>query len=694
MRKLKLLYTALLLASLALTTYLVVDYLHYTQERREQSIRLGEEAGHRVAEALDAQLAAIADRAGEYAADIAGIDTEKDLLRSIRQESKRFPLVLGVTVAYEPDAFLGKPLYAPFFNKSLNRFQFVEDSYDYTEPSRETAAWYTRTVATGSPGWSAPYYGEAARAMMVDYSTPLRNTRGDVIGVVDYSIALSDFTRTVEALSVGDAGYGFTYDADGAILTHPDSEYLLENIYQLKDGKDEAIVEQLRTLPQGIVAYDSTYTYKYSWFFFRELESTGWKSVLVFAEDDLLGASDEGRRKLIHITLGASLALVAVLLLALRVDRFNARRLWWLVFAVSIIAAGNIVVVWYLNLATDFSLLDNDNERIVNQTIMNKYADQYDRELRKLNGSAYNRVPTGIFIESYELSSFEASVIGRLWMKYPKALYDTAPPAFYFPDVSALETRGVSSELISEIPHDDYILVTWAFRATLEQSFSYQQFPFEQNDIRITVLYPDFNQHILLVPDLESYDILNPSVRPGLNKNVSVPSSDTISTFFTFRNIDYKTNFGADMRIRNHVALGFDMVMKRIWLSPFIANIIPILIVALIMFIVLFISSGREEGRSGMTTMNVIQSSAGFLFILLLAHVNERNRIMTPEIAYIEMFYFSMYVFITLEAIVLAMLLRGVKWRLFEFGDNLTLKLLFWPVLMSTWLAVTLVRFY
>lgn len=694
MRKPRFLFWALLLVSLALTVYLIVDYQRYMQARKEQSIQLGEQAGIRVAEDLDAQLGAISARAGEYAATIGGIDNEKDLLRSIRLESQRFPLVLGVTVAYQPGAFMDKSRYAPFFNKSMNKFQFVEDSYDYTVPTRLTAAWYTGVIESGKPGWSAPYYGEAAKAMMVDYATPLVNAQGDVIGVVDYSIALSDFTRIVESLSVGDAGYGFTYAEDGTILTHPDSDYLLENIFQLKDGKDTTILEKMKNDAEGIVAYDSTYTFKYSWFFFRELPSTGWKSVLVFAEDDLLGASDEGRRKIIHIALGASLLLVAVLLLALRIDQYNPHRLWWLVFGVSMIAAGNIVVIWHLNLATDFSLLDDENERIVNQTILKKYADQYDRELRKINGTAYTRVPTGIFIESYELTSFEASVIGKLWMKYPRLLYKTAPPAFYFPDVSALETRGLSTELVSEVEYEDYVLVTWSFRATLEQRFSYQQFPFEQNDIRITVLYPDFSKNILLVPDLESYDILNPSVRPGLNENVSVPSSNTISTYFTFRTIDYRTNFGADAPIKKYTALNFNMVMKRVWLNPFIANIIPILIVAMIMFIVLYISSTVEEGRSGLTTMNVIQSCAGFLFILLLAHVNERNRIMTPEIAYIELFYFSMYVFITLQAIVLAMLLRGVNWRVFQYGDNLVLKLLFWPVLLSIWLGVTLVRFY
>ena len=92
--------------------------------------------------------------------------------------------------------------------------------------------------------------------------------------------------------------------------------------------------------------------------------------------------------------------------------------------------------------------------------------------------------------------------------------------------------------------------------------------------------------------------------------------------------------------------------------------------------------------------MNGIQSSAGFLFILLLAHVNERNRIQTPEIAYIELFYFSMYVLITLQTVALAMSLTGAGGRLFVYRDHLILKLAFWPVLLSTWLGVTLLRFY
>ena len=96
MKHARLLYGALVLVGLTLTGYLYADFLQYEQTRERKSIRLGEQAGTRVADALDAELNAISERAGIYAAEIAGNRNERQLLQSIREESLRFPLLLGV----------------------------------------------------------------------------------------------------------------------------------------------------------------------------------------------------------------------------------------------------------------------------------------------------------------------------------------------------------------------------------------------------------------------------------------------------------------------------------------------------------------------------------------------------------------------------------------------------------------------
>ena len=137
------------------------------------------------------------------------------------------------------------------------------------------------------------------------------------------------------------------------------------------------------------------------------------------AEDDLLGASDQGRKKQIHIVMGLSLLLLSIAAMLLRIDRYDPGKLWAMVIVASLVIVGNIVAIWYLNLTTDFSLLDTEQERIVNGTIRDKYVNAFDEELHKLTQGTYRKVPTGVFIESLEINSFEASLIGRLWMKYP-----------------------------------------------------------------------------------------------------------------------------------------------------------------------------------------------------------------------------------------------------------------------------------
>ena len=99
----QLLYGVLILGALALTAYLITDYRQYEQEREEKSIQLGEQAGIRVAKALDSKLNAISERAREYAAEVANVDNETQLLQSIKDESLRFSLGREETRTHGPD---------------------------------------------------------------------------------------------------------------------------------------------------------------------------------------------------------------------------------------------------------------------------------------------------------------------------------------------------------------------------------------------------------------------------------------------------------------------------------------------------------------------------------------------------------------------------------------------------------------
>lgn len=683
----------LLITSIAISSYFLVEYNSFINQRENRSKTLGTEAANRLTNQVDSLAASFLERVEVTKKEILAFKTEEDLYQNLANAKNTYPNVHGITVAFEPGFFNGKERFSPYYDYSFDSIIFVEESYDYTDTTLATAKWYTDGIKQKEGHWSKPYFAQAAQEMLIDYVIPLK-VDGENIGVLDFSLALTSITNLMQRLSLGESGYAFIIDDDGTIISHPDINNLLESVYTTLDGKNDKVVEAYKTQDQGAVRYMSTYTFNDSWFFFKQSELTQWKYVLVLAESDLLGTSDFIRKKTIQLGIAISLILLFAFLLIIDIRKLNRQKLWYASVIYSLIILSNIILICYLNLATDFSKLSDSEERIVNPSVLKKYVDELDEQLVAIDRQRYTKVPLGLYVESFEIkTSFEASVSGKVWIKYPNELLEVAEPAIYFGSASAMDVRPIVLDKLYESQEEDYLLIQYKFRVTIEEDFSYEQFPFEENDLSLSLSYPNPEKNILFVPDLASYDVLNPSAKPGLKPSVNTPSSTTISSFFTLYKEETRTNYGSTLTITDRPILKYTIVIKRRFLSPVIANLIPILVVALIMFLVLYISSRDEEKRSGMNVMNVVQSAAGFLFILILAHVNERGRIQTPEITYIELFFFCTYGLIVLEAILLAAFLRGSKHRFYKL-DNLRMKVLFWPLLLTSWYISTLVWFY
>lgn len=686
-------FIVLLCLALFSTVYFFIEYKNFEKERNETSVAIGTEAVDKLTVEIDSLVKEFIQRAERTKREIIAFNTEEDLINNLKSIKESYNFIYGITAAFEPGFFLGKERFAPFYDNARDSVIFVEEVYDYADTSLASSKWYTEGILSDSARWSKPYFAEAANEMVIDYTLPIKVKKKNV-GVLDFSIALTTVTALVQSLTLGESGYGFIADQEGTIISHPNTENLLENLYETAGNRSNEAANAYQSEASGYAKYTSTYTYNESFFFFNTSDLTGWKYILVLAESDLLGNSDFLRKKTIQIGFVLGMVLLFGLLLLLNLKKVNKPKLWVACTGYSIIMVGNIVLICYLNLNTDFSLLESDKERIVNQSIINKYVETFDEEQLSISRSTYTRVPLGLYVESFEIkTSFEGSLSGKLWLKYPKSLLKTAPIDLYVNNGSAVDIRPVILEKTYEIDKGEYVLVEYNFRVTVEEDFSYKQFPFEENDLSISFSYPDASKNILFVPDLESYDVLNPSAKPGLRAAVNTPAFKTISTFFTFETFGSRTNFGTGLPIRPQPNLVYTIVIKRLFVSPIIANIIPILVVALIMFLVLYISSRDEEKRSGMNVMNVVQSAAGFLFILIISQVNERGRIQTPELTYIELYYFCIYGVIVFQTILTASFLRGSESRFFKH-DNLRMKLLFWPVLLTAWYISTITWFY
>ncbi|ETX06384.1 MAG: hypothetical protein ETSY2_17455 [Candidatus Entotheonella gemina] len=142
--------------------------------------------------------------------------------------------------------------------------------------------------------------------------------------------------------------------------------------------------------------------------------------------------------------------------------------------------------------------------------------------------------------------------------------------------------------------------------------------------------------------------------------------------------------------------LYFNIDLKRNFLGPFIADIIPLIIVSLLLFIVLMtMTRDKEEIEAyGFNASSVLGYCSGLFFVLIISHVFLRDKLAAQSLIYLETLYFIMY-FMILIISINSILFSSQRLRtLFHIRDNSLMKLLYWPLILGVFLLKTLIEFY
>ncbi len=200
-----------------------------------------------------------------------------------------------------------------------------------------------------------------------------------------------------------------------------------------------------------------------------------------------------------------------------------------------------------------------------------------------------------------------------------------------------------------------------------------------------------------LIPDPDSYRLLDPSFLPGLEKTFTLPEWNIEETFFEITSKEYDTSFGMreNMTLAPVPVLYFNIAIVRNLIDALIRNMTPLIIVSLFLFAVMFIST--EEGMSKTFSLDIGENLVfigSMYFILIFAHISTRGRVPTQEIFYLEYSYLIMYVALLCVPLSTVLLLKGSNVFWVQHRDNLVLKLLYWPVILGTLFVVTIAAFY
>lgn len=160
-----------------------------------------------------------------------------------------------------------------------------------------------------------------------------------------------------------------------------------------------------------------------------------------------------------------------------------------------------------------------------------------------------------------------------------------------------------------------------------------------------------------------------------------------------------RTNFGFsnNKHLEKGHELFFVILAKRQFIDSFVIDILPIIIVASIIFIIISLLTIKEEkkGTFGMAPKDVMPNCIALFFALIVAHIKLRSMITVSDILYIEYYYFIMYLMI-LAACIIAFYIGSSRQKhpIIEYNDNLIFRITYWPAILILLFILTVIKFY
>lgn len=695
--------------SLVLSAYLAFDLYNFTRTVREQNLAFGEKVSTKVAFQMDSILKDVEQLAIAFGKKLTAQRpaTKDSLEKKLRDISDQNPNLLGVTAAFEAYAFsTEEELYAPFYDKSKNEFIYCEDYYDYTNPKLETAQWYIQVREKGNR-WIEPYFAGAAQTMVADFGVPIYegpDNNSKVIGTVTATLSLSGLKKILNSLSLGKTGYAFAISQNGKFLVHPNSDYpkagknLLDSVLSPDSSSLLQIANQMLKGRRGYGAFKNRVTGQDSWLFYSPIKTSGWSVGLVMIKDEVIPDHQIINRKKINLALAIALTIVLGLILFSGVLKFGTKGFWRVSLGASFLIAGLIWFIWELELSSNKRIQQENAVYIADYAGLNSFLRGYEEKANVGKGEKPFYIPTGVFVEEVEFDdAYNVQVGGHIWQKFSSNIPRSIERSVSLPQV-APDAEAVNLSKTYHEQFNDYEVIGWEFRATLRLNFDYHIYPFDRREVGIKFRQNEFMHNVILTPDFDAYQTLIPSSLPGTVRDLVIPGWETEAAYFDYKINSYNANFGIeDYYGQNQVPeFHYNILFRRRILSPFISTIIPLLVVALMLFGVVYSTTKNKNKNTlaGFSAFNVVQACAAFFFVIILGHIDMRSGMNTEEITYIEYFYFIMYFVLLLVSFNVVLFSGPAPTKWLDFKDNLVMKIGYWPFLLILCLGITLLVFY
>ena len=220
------------------------------------------------------------------------VDTyTKQMLPILMQSAQNTKGALTAYIRYNPE--FTEPTSGLFLTRDNSDSEFesvTPTDFSMYDPSDvEHVGWYYIPVQNGKETWMEPYLNSNIGVYMISYVIPIE-VDGESIGIIGMDIDFSEFTNTIDSLSIFDSGYGFLVNDSGKVMYHKDLE-IGSNLVDADSGL-QAVVDALGNEQTEETAVSYTYQGKDKVMYYRTLEN-GMKFVLTASKTELQAKSKQ-----------------------------------------------------------------------------------------------------------------------------------------------------------------------------------------------------------------------------------------------------------------------------------------------------------------------------------------------------------------------------------------------------------------
>lgn len=653
---------------------------------------------------IDARLRKLEGVVASFADELSRSRPDRDaILARIADETARNPDLFGFGIAFRPNAFdPAQRLLAPFSVRGADGRHTLVDigaQYDYTAPS---VGWYNGPMSKGRQ-WIEPYFGAASKTLVATHAMPFRlpgSTSAEPDGIVFANFSLDDIKNFVRSLNLGNAGYGYILSRQGTYLSFPIPDFVTQQrtVRAVAEERGDNTLRQAADAVEAsrpaILDATNLSTGQASWFLFEPISATGWSMGATVIKDELRSDLREARRA--HLTAAACI-LSGLVVLGVGVALFRRLQFrgWvWMAGVATVLLLGGVVLT--LRLATVLPDGARDTGTIFNDpAALARYTALLDADATRREVKPPAIVPTGVYIETLRFTSgSEVSVTGTIWQKRPAGLSGRNDADIVFAD--AVSSRV--AEATRRKTADGGEVITWQFDAMLRQRLELQKFPWDRADVAVRLRPRGLGSEVVFVPDLDSYRVVAPTAKAAVNQNLILPGWTVERSLFRIQEQPSLTSFGAGTSLydRGAAQMVLEVGMRRDPTDPALSGLVPIVFLLAAVFAITVMSSHDKDRNDafGQKPFAVVLSSSSLCFITTAGQTVLRSKVATDGLVYLEYFYMALYVIIVANAVNVILLARGRGGPLVTYGDNVIVRLGYWPCVMAIFFAFTLWRFF